>query len=486
MPPARKILIVDPDPNTARQLAPTLRQRGYQVHGARDGSRALQIAILRFPELVLFDERTPLIDARTFVRILRTNPRTERIPVVLIGESADPDRVRVGAFLKKPLNQDEVLARVEQIFRRVDTARAVAGENADIAGNLAQIPLVDLLQILAMNKKSGRLAIERDDETAEVLLADGRVIDAHLGPVVGEKALYRLLTRREGQFAFVPGTNGAERRIERRLDELLLDGLRQADELGRLLPNLPSAPDRIELSVAAADVPPGLHPVTAEVIGLLERPRLIEELFDHAGASDLEAARAVSVLLERGYARRRVEVPEEPSAVQLLETYELHALRTRIGQGRSSGLQTVGKVVFAGGGPLSRRAALARLATLPGFAPEPEGEEGFGTVGRLTLSPEVRVDLCEIPGDRGYRPLWRPFASGSLGALVLLPVEKADELLTELASGLRLPVVVCGPSEAAIPPALQTTPGGTAFGGSDAAEALRALLARAGSSRVGY
>ncbi|HYQ81312.1 MAG TPA: response regulator, partial [Anaeromyxobacteraceae bacterium] len=80
---ARKILIVDPDPTMARQLAPALRQQGYQVHAARDGTRALQVAILRFPDLVLFDERTPLIDARTFLRILRTNPRTERIPVVL-------------------------------------------------------------------------------------------------------------------------------------------------------------------------------------------------------------------------------------------------------------------------------------------------------------------------------------------------------------------------------------------------------------------
>jgi DNA-binding response OmpR family regulator len=486
MPPARKILIVDPDPATARQLAPALRQRGYQVHGARDGSRALQIAILRFPELVLFDERTPIIDARTFVRILRTNPRTERIPVVLTGESVDPDKIRVGAFLKKPFNQDEVLARIEQIFRRVETARAVAGENADIEGNLAQIPLVDLLQILAMNKKSGRLAIEREGETTEVSLVEGRVVDARVGPVAGEKALFRLLTHRDGQFAFLPGANGTERRIERRLDELLLDGLRQADELGRILPSLPSAPDRIELAVAAADVPSGLHPVTAEVIELLHEPRLLGELFDHAGASDLEAARAVSVLIERGYARRRTGSPEESSPAQLLATHELHALRTRIGQGRSSGLQTIGKVVLTGGGPLSRRAALARLATLPGFVPEPESESGFGTVGRLTLSPEVRVDLCELPGERVFRPLWRPFASGALGALVLLPVEKGGELMTELASGLRLPVVVCGPSEAAIPPALQTAPGGSVFGGSDAAEALRALLAGAGSSRVGY
>ncbi|HEY6107210.1 MAG TPA: DUF4388 domain-containing protein, partial [Anaeromyxobacteraceae bacterium] len=266
---ARKILIVDPDPTTARQLAPALRQKGYQVHGARDGTRALQVAILRFPDLVLFDERTPLLDARTFLRILRTNPRTERIPVVLTGESADPDKVRVGAFLKKPFNQDEVLARIEQVFRKVEAARAVSGEGRELEGNLAQIPLSDLLQILAVNRKSGSLAVEREGLRGEIALAEGRVAEARVGAVSGEKAVYRLLSWREGLFSFLPGPPPAERRLDRKLDELLLEGLRQSDEAAVLLPALPAPGDLLELSVAPAEIPAGLHPVTEEVVALL-------------------------------------------------------------------------------------------------------------------------------------------------------------------------------------------------------------------------
>src|SRR5512144_906284 len=220
MPPVRKILIADPDAGTVRALAPALRQRGYQVHAARDGARALQVAILRFPDLVLFDERCPLLDARTFARILRTNPRTERIPVVLCGESIDADRARLGTYLRKPFNQDEVLARIEQIFRRVDAAKAVSGESREIEGNLAQIPIVDLLQILAVNRKTGRLTVEREGERAEIALREGRAVDARMGAAQGEKALWRLLTRREGQFAFVPGTPPGADRIDRKVDEL--------------------------------------------------------------------------------------------------------------------------------------------------------------------------------------------------------------------------------------------------------------------------
>jgi DNA-binding response OmpR family regulator len=484
MPPVRKILIADPDPEVVRALAPALRRRGYQVHAARDGSRALQIAILRAPDLVLFDEASPLVDARTFLRIVRTNPRTEGIPVVLTGDALDADRSRLGTYLRKPFNQDEVLGRIEQIFRRVEAAKAVSGESREIEGNLAQIPLVDLLQILSVNRKSGRLAVERGGERAEILLEEGRVVDARMGASVGEKALFRLLTRREGQFAFVPGPTGAVARIERKVDELVLEGLRQADEVARLLPALPRPVDLVELTVHPSEIPQGLHPITEEVVALLAAARRLDDVVDRCPATDLETLRAVLALLERGYARLAHGPPPAAEPAPLLGAPELHGLRARIARGRSSGAQTVGKVVLAGGGPLARRAALARLHAMPGFAPEAEPPAGFGTLGRLTLGEGVRVDVTELPGERAARPMWRPFASGAIGALVLLPAEGLEPLLAELAKVLKLPVVVCGPSEAAVPQTLRDAPGGFAFGGSDAAEGLRALLAGAGTKTI--
>jgi hypothetical protein len=176
---------------------------------------------------------------------------------------------------------------------------------------------------------------------------------------------------------------------------------------------------------------------------------------------------------------------------ELLAPHELHALRARIGRGRASGAQAVGKIILAGGGPLSRRAALARFDTVPGYTSEPDVESReahvtFGTVGRLTLGEDVRIDVCELPGDRSNRPLWRVFASGAVGVLVLLPADGVDALLDEMARFMRLPAVVCGPSEEAIPEAVRHAPGGIAWEGSDAGEALRALLAGAGVRRSPY
>ena len=47
---AHKILIADPDADAARALSRALRQKNHQVHYAPDGSRALELAVLRHPE----------------------------------------------------------------------------------------------------------------------------------------------------------------------------------------------------------------------------------------------------------------------------------------------------------------------------------------------------------------------------------------------------------------------------------------------------
>ncbi len=61
----RKILISDPELETVRNLSKALRQRGYQVSYAPDGSRALEMSVLRHPDVVLFDDDCTLIDAKS-------------------------------------------------------------------------------------------------------------------------------------------------------------------------------------------------------------------------------------------------------------------------------------------------------------------------------------------------------------------------------------------------------------------------------------
>ena len=483
----RKILVVDPDPDTLRTLGPALRRRGYHLHAARDGSRALQLAILRAPDLVLVDEDAPLVNARTFVRILRTNPRTAHIPVVLTGRGEDRERGRLAHFLPKPFDVDAVLARIEQIFRRADAARAVSG-GAGLEGDLGQVPLVDLLQILTANRRTGRVELAQDGAAGSIALHDGRVVDATAGAVVGEKALFRLLARRGGSFSFRPGPGGGADRITRRIEELLLDGMRHADETARLRERLGGGgDDRFALAAPPPGGGPGTpsDPAEREVAALLATPSTLGELLDRAAASDLDVLGALAALLGRGALRRRPAPEATADPAPFLGAAELHALASRLRRGSSGHATAAGKVILAGGGPLARRAALSRWRGITGFEPVGDGgAAGFGTVGRLALGDGLRVDVVALPGDPGLEPLWPPFAWGAVGALVLLPADGLAGRVLALGRANRLPVGVCGPSAQSVDAELRTGES-CAFLGADPVEALRALLLRASARPAG-
>ena len=169
--------------------------------------------------------------------------------------------------------------------------------------------------------------------------------------------------------------------------------------------------------------------------------------------------------------------PRQNGGPALLTPAEVHALRRRAGRGAG---RAVVKVVIAGGGPLARRAALARFATLPGFTAEAEGAPvEFGTLGRITMGEGLHADLVALPSDPALAPLWRPFAAGAVGALLLLPADGVAAPLAELSRALRLPAGACAPSEEALAAALGRPAAEVAFLGGDPAEALRALLADA-------
>ncbi|WP_224249693.1 DUF4388 domain-containing protein [Hyalangium gracile] len=471
---ARKILMADPDLDSVRLLTRALRQRGYQVHYAPDGSRALEICVLRHPDLVLFDEACKLLDARTFIQILRTNPRTEEVPVVLTTTNQDLDRLRglrLAAHLKKPFNLDEVLGRIEHIFRRAEAAKDLKSEAQEIEGSLSQLGIPDLMQILGMNKRSGKLSLERGNERGEIQVGDGRPVNARLGRVEGEKALFRLLTWTEGTFTFAPGTSPGKPRITRAMDDALLEGMRQADEVNRLMPSLPPRTTRLVIA-PDADLPQDQHPVTAQVVDLLRQPRALGEVLDLAPATDLEVLGVLITLMQKGVAR--VAEGEEEGSGPLLGPAELHALRSRVLRGKSPLKVVTAKVFICGNGPSAARRLFAQLPGLAAVSAEPTAvKSGFGTLGRLELSEVLHLDFCVLPPAEAARPLWRPFSAGAVGALLMDTSEAAVRLASYLAWEIRVPVAVVGNT---VPEKLQGAPAGAMALGEDLTEVLRGLL----------
>ena len=127
---ARRVLVVDDDPDIRGLLRELLDRRGFDVHEARDGHEALKTFFELRPDLVLLDVQMPGLDGwKTLERIRELSD----VPVVMLtAKTAELEKtrgLRAGAddYVTKPFGRQELLARIEALLRR-SGAREAAPE----------------------------------------------------------------------------------------------------------------------------------------------------------------------------------------------------------------------------------------------------------------------------------------------------------------------------------------------------------------------
>ena len=96
-----RVLVVDGNYDTLVALATALRARDHHVALATDGRSGLQHAVETSAEVVLVDRDLPVLDVRTFLEVLRDNPRTADAHVFIMGEG-DPSRLSAIDALAEP------------------------------------------------------------------------------------------------------------------------------------------------------------------------------------------------------------------------------------------------------------------------------------------------------------------------------------------------------------------------------------------------
>jgi diguanylate cyclase (GGDEF)-like protein len=143
--PARKILMVDDETANLKILHEMLAGEGYDISVATLGERALDIAAVITPDLVLLDISLPDIDGFEVCRRLKQNPRTCATPVMFITGSVENISLgfEVGAvdYLTKPVKRDELLARVKTHIQLSCLMREIEDANQDLRSAREQLEL---------------------------------------------------------------------------------------------------------------------------------------------------------------------------------------------------------------------------------------------------------------------------------------------------------------------------------------------------------
>jgi adenylate cyclase len=177
--PAR-ILVVDDVPQNRRLLEAVLSPLGHVVVGANSGREALDLIAAEPPDLVLLDILMPEMNGYEVCRMLRADPTTAMLPIVMLTSSGDQDKVRsieAGAddFIARPLDQHELAARVKSLLhvkRYHDTVEEQAAELAELNRTLesrvqAQVQELDRLGRLRrfLSPQLAELIVSGDDDT---------------------------------------------------------------------------------------------------------------------------------------------------------------------------------------------------------------------------------------------------------------------------------------------------------------------------------
>lgn len=120
-----KILVVDDEPEAVELVEFNLKQAGFEVATAADGAEALERARTAKPGLIVLDVMLPELDGLEVCKILRRDPITAAIPIIMLtARAAEVDRVvglELGAddYLTKPFSPRELVLRIRKILERV-------------------------------------------------------------------------------------------------------------------------------------------------------------------------------------------------------------------------------------------------------------------------------------------------------------------------------------------------------------------------------
>jgi CheY-like chemotaxis protein len=419
-----KILDIDDSPTVQRLIEMILSSQGYQVILASDGEEGIAKARSERPSVILVDFVMPKMNGFQVCKTLKEDPDFKDTPIILVTSKGDKvgskfvDVLGITEYFTKPFQPEELLAKIREVIDKqkpapaphppAEAARetmpvippsAPAGleamvrttvervldefvkktlpemirkelgksphpETAGIQGNLASFRIVEVLQMLGLQRQTGRLAISRNGEDAEIYFKDGTIVFASSnfdGGKTGlegllrrscripedsfrhalriaemtsqpidrilaqekmldlrtfadclkrhtESAVYKIMAWSEGTFFFekAPPPLFATP-MQLKVDDLLLEGARRADEWTLIQQKIPSFTIVFEPMIGDAEelTTRGMSDIDMQVFSLIDGKRTVQAIIDESCMSEFEVAKSMFILLSVNLIRRK-------------------------------------------------------------------------------------------------------------------------------------------------------------------------------------
>ena len=131
---AKKILIIEDEPDIVELIAYNLEREGYRVISANSGETGLAKVISEHPDLILLDIMLPGMNGLDVCRRLKSHDTTRHIPVIMLTARDEDANIVTGLelgaddYITKPFSPRVLLARARTVFRRREETPARGSE----------------------------------------------------------------------------------------------------------------------------------------------------------------------------------------------------------------------------------------------------------------------------------------------------------------------------------------------------------------------
>lgn len=197
-----RIAIVEDEQDIAEVLEYNLKREGFETYTVSRGDTALETLRSKPPDLLLLDLMLPGLDGLELCRVLKRDPSTAELPIIMLTAKGDEvDRIvglELGAddYVAKPFSPREVVLRVKAVLRRASEPREpqeeiragtlrldVPGHRLFVGEEEVALTATEFRLLHMLMERAGRVL------TREVLLTDGwgyaedvdsRTVDTHV------------------------------------------------------------------------------------------------------------------------------------------------------------------------------------------------------------------------------------------------------------------------------------------------------------------
>jgi DNA-binding response OmpR family regulator len=238
-PPAElRIVVADAETRVLERLSTALGTAGFSVATATNGMEAIGACLSRAPDVVLIERDMPVVDGLHVLQEMGRHPDLANVPVMMMSAEAT-DLIRLQAFqlgamdfIPKPFTVLEVILRARRWARAAqrDAGRVV------LRGALNELGLPSLLTMFELERKTGQLAVTRDQLVAWIDFVEGKIVRARSTEIDSDSrtVMMNVLDWQAGYFElWTGGAAPPVTDLDTSVAHLLLEHARIRDEASR-------------------------------------------------------------------------------------------------------------------------------------------------------------------------------------------------------------------------------------------------------------